>query len=107
MSIAAANLFTRNIYREFFRPDASTTEEAKVAKVVSLIVKLGALLSSVFALHFGSVTIPAYAAVWALLLNLIVSMVLTWVFNALSFGNGEDRTRATDYVEDTAPSITV
>ena len=43
MSIAAANLFTRNIYREFFRPDATQAQQTKVAKVVSLLVKLGAL----------------------------------------------------------------
>ncbi|MBA8795590.1 SSS family solute:Na+ symporter [Friedmanniella endophytica] len=43
MSIAAANLFTRNIYRAFFRPDASDATEAKVSKIVSLLTKLGAL----------------------------------------------------------------
>ncbi len=44
MSIAAANLFTRNIYKEFFRPDCSHTEESRMAKWVSLIVKVGALV---------------------------------------------------------------
>ncbi len=43
MSIAAANLFTRNIYREYLRPDASDREEAQVSKLVSLVVKGGAL----------------------------------------------------------------
>ena len=43
MSIAAANLFTRNIYREYFRRDATDREEATVSKLVSLIVKLGAV----------------------------------------------------------------
>ncbi|QMU73846.1 sodium:solute symporter [Streptacidiphilus sp. P02-A3a] len=43
MSIAAANLFTRNIYREFFKPDATPAQQTQVAKVVSLLVKLGAL----------------------------------------------------------------
>ena len=43
MSIAAANLFTRNIYREFFRPAATPAQETRVAKIVSLLVKLGAL----------------------------------------------------------------
>src|SRR4029450_1595431 len=42
MSIAAANLFTRNIYREWLRPDATPGEEAKMAKLVSLGVKFGA-----------------------------------------------------------------
>ena len=43
MSIAAANTFTRNIYKEFFRPDATPAEETLVAKIVSLVVKFGAL----------------------------------------------------------------
>jgi solute:Na+ symporter, SSS family len=43
MSIAAANLFTRNIYREFWRPDCSNRQEAQIAKWVSLVVKAGAL----------------------------------------------------------------
>jgi SSS family solute:Na+ symporter len=44
MSIAAANLFTRNIYRDFIKPDATHAQEAKVSKIVSLLVKVGALL---------------------------------------------------------------
>jgi solute:Na+ symporter, SSS family len=44
MSIAASNLFTRNIYRDFIRPDATDEQEAKVSKLVSLVVKFGALL---------------------------------------------------------------
>ncbi|MGH8460418.1 MAG: monocarboxylate uptake permease MctP [Stenotrophobium sp.] len=43
MSIAAANLYTRNIHREYFRPDCTPSQEALVAKRVSLVVKLGAL----------------------------------------------------------------
>jgi len=44
MAIAAANLFTRNVYREFLRPAASPAEEAHVSKIVSLVVKFGALV---------------------------------------------------------------
>lgn len=43
MSISAANLFTRNIYRDLIRPAATPAEEAKVSKLVSLLVKFGAL----------------------------------------------------------------
>ncbi|WP_019633382.1 monocarboxylate uptake permease MctP [Actinomadura atramentaria] len=43
MSIAAANLFTRNIYTEFLRPGASEREEARVSKLASLVVKVGAV----------------------------------------------------------------
>ncbi|WP_392542966.1 monocarboxylate uptake permease MctP [Oryzobacter telluris] len=44
MSIAAANTFTRNIYKEWIKPDATPKEEAKVSKLVSLIVKAFALV---------------------------------------------------------------
>ncbi|HWE55582.1 MAG TPA: sodium:solute symporter [Acidimicrobiales bacterium] len=43
MSIAAANLFTRNIYRDLIRPHATPAEEATVSKIASLVVKFGAL----------------------------------------------------------------
>jgi SSS family solute:Na+ symporter len=43
MSIAAANLFTRNVYVEFVRKDASAAEQARVSKAASLVVKFGAL----------------------------------------------------------------
>jgi len=45
MSIAAANLFTRGIYREFVRPHASVAEETMVSKIASLAVKAGAILA--------------------------------------------------------------
>ncbi|OAR25017.1 sodium:solute symporter [Streptomyces sp. ERV7] len=44
MSIAAANLFTRNIYKDFLKPDATPEQETKVSKLVSLLVKVGALV---------------------------------------------------------------
>ncbi|MYT31567.1 MULTISPECIES: sodium:solute symporter family protein [unclassified Streptomyces] len=43
MSIAAANLFTRNVYKDFLKPGATPEQEHKVAKLVSLLVKVGAL----------------------------------------------------------------
>ncbi|GAA5010000.1 monocarboxylate uptake permease MctP [Kitasatospora paranensis] len=43
MSIAAANLFTRNIYKAFIRPEATPADETRVAKIASLLVKVGAL----------------------------------------------------------------
>jgi len=48
MSIAAANLFTRNIYKEYFRKDATHAQEAQVAKIASLVVKLGAVAAIIF-----------------------------------------------------------
>ncbi|WP_213450835.1 monocarboxylate uptake permease MctP [Rhizomonospora bruguierae] len=48
MSIAAANLFTRNIYKEYLRRDASPAQEANVSKIASLVVKVGAVACIVF-----------------------------------------------------------
>src|SRR6185295_2602350 len=44
MSIAAANTFTRNIYREWVNPHATHAQEAGVSKIVSLLVKGFALV---------------------------------------------------------------
>ena len=37
MSISAANLFTRSIYSEYFRPRATAAEEARVGRWASLL----------------------------------------------------------------------
>jgi solute:Na+ symporter, SSS family len=44
MSIAAANLWTRNIYKEYLKRDATPRQEARQAKLASLVVKFGAVL---------------------------------------------------------------
>ncbi len=44
MSIAAANTFSRNIYKEWLKPDATPKQEAKVSKLMSLLVKAFALV---------------------------------------------------------------
>lgn len=44
MSIAVANLFTRNVYREFISPDCTPEAEARMAKIMSLVAKIGALV---------------------------------------------------------------
>ncbi|WP_410576301.1 monocarboxylate uptake permease MctP [Amycolatopsis sp. lyj-108] len=48
MSIAAANLWTRNIYKEYIKKDATPRQEAKQAKLASLIVKFGAVAFILF-----------------------------------------------------------
>ena len=48
MSIAAANLWTRNVYKEYLKKNASPAEEAKQAKLASLVVKFGAVAFIVF-----------------------------------------------------------
>jgi solute:Na+ symporter, SSS family len=44
MAIAAANLFARNVYKEYLHRDATREQEARVARIASLVVKLGALV---------------------------------------------------------------
>lgn len=48
MSIAAANLFTRDLYRQYLRPHASAAEETRVSRIASLAVKSGAVAVIVF-----------------------------------------------------------
>lgn len=43
MSIATANLFTRNLWGEFVRTPLTPAAEARMAKLVSLVIKFGAL----------------------------------------------------------------
>jgi solute:Na+ symporter, SSS family len=44
MSIAAANLWTRNVYKEYLHRDATPAQEARMSKIASLVVKGGALI---------------------------------------------------------------
>jgi solute:Na+ symporter, SSS family len=45
MSIAAANLWTRNVYKEYINRDATPKQEATSSKLASLVVKVGALVA--------------------------------------------------------------
>jgi solute:Na+ symporter, SSS family len=66
MSIAAANLFTRNIYMELFVPGASPAHQTRVSQLVSLVVKAGALVF-VFALSKQfSINLQLLGGVWIL-----------------------------------------
>jgi SSS family solute:Na+ symporter len=44
MSIAAANLWTRNIYKAYLHKAATPAQEARMSKLASLVVKFGAVL---------------------------------------------------------------
>jgi len=48
MSIGAANLFTRNVWKSYVNPNISHASEAAVAKIASLVVKVGALAFILF-----------------------------------------------------------
>ena len=160
MSIAAANLYTRNIHREFINKNPTDKEEAQMAKWVSLVVKFGALvfilfipttyaiqlqllggiwiiqtlpavmlgaftrrfndwallvgwavgtflgttmavsanLTPTYVLPLFGWTFPGYTAFYTVVLNLVVAIVLTPVFNAISGGRAAfDETVVADY----------
>src|SRR6266446_1901043 len=163
MSIAAANLFTRNVYKEYFRPNCSEREESEVAKISSFVLKFGALLFIIFVpttniisfqllggvwiiqtlppVFLGLYThwfnrwamligwaagmisgtlmafapiiqgipkaplvqtytvfgVPVYAAFAALIVNLVLTIVLTPIFQAIGLRSGKDVTSPADY----------
>ena len=169
MSIAAANTFTRNVYKEWLKPHATDAEEARVSKLMSLLVKAFALVfvltldkqnainfqllggiwilqtfpAVVFSLytrwfhrrallvgwavgmvygtwqaygvanplsgvkHFGGSLDPipmigdlGYIALTAFVLNILVSVALTFALDAAKVANGRDETIGFDYVAD-------
>jgi SSS family solute:Na+ symporter len=160
MSIAASNLFTRNIYARFINPQLTGEQEAQNAKLVSLIVKVGALVfilalplqyaiqlqllggiwisqtipsvivglytrwlnpwalligwaaglicgtwmagttgfqSATYPLQLDGLTIPGYAALYALALNFALCLVLSPIFNRIAATMGTDETASSDY----------
>jgi SSS family solute:Na+ symporter len=106
MSIACANIFSRTIYRGFLAPHATGAQESSVAKIASLVVKVGALVFIIFvpvpyALQFQllgglwmiqvlpSVILGLYLRMlsgWALLAGWAVGTgVGTWMASTTSF----------------------
>ncbi|MGJ7506357.1 monocarboxylate uptake permease MctP [Variovorax sp. GT1P44] len=75
MSIGAANLFTRNFWKAYVKPDVTPAGEAKVAKIVSLVVKVGALVCILF--------LPTQ---FALDLQLLGGLWILQTFPAVVFG---------------------
>ncbi|MDB5962899.1 MAG: actP, partial [Massilia sp.] len=66
MSIGAANLFTRNFWKAYVNPAVTPAGEAKVAKLVSLVVKLGALVFIVFLPTKFALDLQLLGGVWIL-----------------------------------------
>jgi SSS family solute:Na+ symporter len=66
MAIAAANLFTRNIFKEFFKSDASPRLETRVSQWVSMLVKVGALLFAILLPKTFSINLQLLGGIWIL-----------------------------------------
>ncbi|EJK80069.1 sodium:solute symporter family protein [Rhizobium rhizogenes] len=66
MSIGAANLFTRNFWKAYINPQVSDAGEAKVAKMTSLVVKVGALLVIIFLPTQFALDLQLLGGIWIL-----------------------------------------
>src|SRR5467141_3463411 len=64
MSIAAANLYTRNIHREFINKNPTDKQESHMAKLVSLIVKVGALVFILFVPTQYAIQLQLLGGIW-------------------------------------------
>jgi SSS family solute:Na+ symporter len=53
--------------------------------------------SATFPLQIDSLTVPGYAALYALALNVVLSVVLSPIFNRLQATHGTDETTPSDY----------
>ena len=83
MSIACANLFTRNLYKEFIRPDCSDADEARMAKIVSLVVKIGAVVFILAIPQAYAIQLQLLGGIWIIqLLPPILLGLYTRSFNA-------------------------
>ena len=66
MSIGAANLFTRNFWKAYVNPGILPAGEAKVAKITSLGVKVGALVIILFLPTQFALDLQLLGGVWIL-----------------------------------------
>ncbi len=64
MSIAAASLYTRNIHCEFINRNATPKQEAQLAKWVSLVVKVGALVFILFVPTKYAIYLQLLGGIW-------------------------------------------
>ena len=84
MSIAAANLFTRTIYKELLKPNATPAQETRVARLASLLMKVGALG---FALELNktfSINLQLLGGIWVLQTfpAIVISLYTRWFHRA-------------------------
>jgi len=80
MSIAAANLFTRSIYNEFFRPNATPAQETRVARLASLLMKVGALGFALALNKTFAINLQLLGGIWILQTfpAVVISLYTRW-----------------------------
>ncbi|GAB3198595.1 sodium:solute symporter family protein [Nocardioides hungaricus] len=80
MSIAAANLWTRNVYKAFLRRDATPAQETQQSKLVSLLVKVGALVFVLALSKDFAINLQLLGGVWILqtLPAIVIGLYTRW-----------------------------
>jgi SSS family solute:Na+ symporter len=80
MSIAAANTFTRNIYKEWLKKNATPAEEARVSKITSLLVKGIALLFVLTLDNQNAINFQLLGGIWILQTfpSIVFSLYTRW-----------------------------
>src|SRR3981189_1440800 len=66
MSIGAANLFTRNVWKSYVNPGISHAGEAAAARIASLVVKVGALAFILFLPTKSALDLQPLGGLWIL-----------------------------------------
>ncbi|WP_248579457.1 sodium:solute symporter [Nocardioides sp. InS609-2] len=80
MSIAAANLWTRNLYKAYINPAATPQQEAQQAKLMSLAVKLGALAFVLGLPKQFAINLQLLGGVWILqtMIAIVAGLYTRW-----------------------------
>jgi solute:Na+ symporter, SSS family len=85
MSIAVANIYTRDIYRQFLNRNCTDAEETRMAKLASLVVKVGALAFILFLPLAYAVQLQLLGGVWIIqILPAVLAALYTRFFNGWS-----------------------
>ncbi len=74
-----------------------------VAMILGTIMFFAAGLKAVYPLALGSLSLSSYTAFIVLIVNLVLAIVLTPVFEAIGARRGQDLTSPSDYDEERAP----
>jgi SSS family solute:Na+ symporter len=80
MSIGAANTFTRNVWKPFIHPAMTPAEESAVAKIISLVVKVGALFIIFFMKTQFALDLQLLGGVWMIQIfpALVLGLFTRW-----------------------------
>jgi len=80
MSIGAANTFTRNVWKPFINPQITPHQESVIAKLVSLIVKIGALFVIFFMPTQFALDLQLLGGVWMsqIFPTIIIGLFTRW-----------------------------